>query len=92
MTKPPIVEAHKTYRAWNDGRLEEVDPRIRPDAVVCRRVADYAPAPIPMALGRGTCARCGAPIAFDRTGQFPDVPKVCMQCEGILPLPIEGQA
>lgn len=90
--KPPIVEAHKTYRAWDDGRLEEVDPRIRPDAVVCRRVVDYAPAPIPPGLGRATCARCGAAITFDPTGEFQDCPKVCMQCEGIAPLPIEWRA
>lgn len=92
MSRPPIVEAHKTYRAWDNGRLEEVDPRIPPDAVVCRRVADYAPAPVPAALGRTICARCGAAIAFDPAGQFQACPKVCMQCEGILPLPIEGRA
>lgn len=90
MSKP--VKAGEYYDRTPDGRLKRVDApagaRV-PDAVICRRVVDYAPAAVPAGAAFGTCEQCGARIAFNPT-RFPDQPHICMQCSRIEPLPIEG--
>lgn len=88
------TDAGKMYgRCTDTGRLEEVDRHAYvPDVVICRRVTDYAPAPLPRTAGFADCTKCGARIAFNPAGPHQDVPKVCMQCAAIRPLPIEGQA
>jgi hypothetical protein len=71
-------------------RLHEVGDVDRvPDMVICRRVADYPAGVPPVAAQLTACTRCGAPIAFNPAGPHQDMPKVCMQCAGIEPLPIE---
>jgi len=74
---------------WNPITREETEPGV-PDVRVCRRVADYAPSPVPAAAAIGFCADCGTPIAYNPHGQHLDRPAICMQCAGIQPLPIDS--
>lgn len=57
------------------------------DVWVCRRVVDYAPAPVPPHAAVDTCAWCSALVAYNPARPV-DAPRVCMQCAGIEPLPI----
>lgn len=59
------------------------------DAWICRRVADYAPSPVPAGAAFTDCSKCGARIAFNPARKL-DAPKICMQCASIEPLPIES--
>jgi hypothetical protein len=75
-------------------RWQNLGPRPPADAppashVVCRRVADYAPQTPPAAAAFTVCHTCAAPIAYNPAGRHPELPKVCMQCAGIEPLPME---
>jgi len=87
----PRVDAGHFYgRHTQDGPLFPA-PAGRPDVWICRRVADFAPAPIPAGAAFGICAECGAPIVFNpaRVASVPaTTPKTCMQCSSIMPLPI----
>lgn len=76
-------------RDWT-GRLIDTARRDTPDVVICRRVVDYAPAPVPPTAAITECTRCGAAVAFNPAGPHPTRPKICMQCGGIEPLPIES--
>ena len=76
------------YEIGPDG-LERADPGP-PTVVVCRRVADFAPSPVPPGAAFGHCARCHAPIAFNPAAPHQDVPRVCLQCAEIEPRPIES--
>jgi hypothetical protein len=73
-----------------DGALELLpgDLPIKPDATICRRTADFAPAPIPAGAAFTSCARCGEEIAFNPAGPHQDAPKICLQCGNVEPLPI----
>jgi len=75
-------------RDWT-GRLRDAAPGT-PDHVICRRVIDYAPAPVPPTAAIAECMRCGAAVAFNPAGPHPNRLKICMQCGGIEPLPIES--
>lgn len=78
-------------RRTDSGELVELpQDYAAPDYVICRRVADYAPSPVPPGAGRTVCSRCGAAIAFNPNGPHQDKPRRCMQCAGITPLPIES--
>ena len=72
------------------GRFAEL-PAGEPDAVLCRRVADFPDGKVP---GTGaavtTCADCGAPIVYATRGPHQWRPKICMQCGGIAPLPLDS--
>lgn len=74
-------------RDWT-GRLHDAAPGI-PDVVICRRVVDYAPAPVPPTAAVTECTDCGAAIAFNPAHPHATRPKICMQCGGIEPMPIE---
>jgi hypothetical protein len=90
MTTRTTVTGGRFYGQRRAGAPWEPKAPGPPDAWICRRVADYAPAPIPAGGARGTCARCTAPIIFNPArvpSVPPDTPKVCMQCAGIEPLP-----
>ena len=78
-------------RTW-DGRLEPIDgvPVQTPDAIICRRVADYPHQVPPAGAVRGFCQTCGAVIAYNPKGPHQDRPRICMQCAQIQPLPIES--
>lgn len=67
------------------GNLQPADAG-NPDAVICRRVADYASSP-PAGAALGACDQCAAPIAYNPEGPHLDRPRICMQCAGIEPLP-----
>ena len=62
-----------------------------PDSVICRRIVDYGPGQIPAAAAFGRCSTCDAPVAYNPAGPHQDRPRVCMQCTGIQPLPIENE-
>lgn len=59
-----------------------------PDVCVSRRVVDFPHGRPPIGAVLTSCRDCGAAIASD--GKFPGVPRICLQCAGIEPLPIEG--
>jgi hypothetical protein len=83
------TKAGRYYGRTPRGQLVPVgDVSTVPDCVICRRVEDFAPAPVPTDAAMGTCAECGRAIAFNPDGPHPDVVKVCMQCRDITPLPI----
>ena len=75
-------------RDWT-GRLTDASPGV-PDVIICRRVADYAPSPVPPTAAVTDCTRCGAAIAFNPANPHATCLKICMQCGGIEPLPIES--
>jgi len=83
-TKP----CHYYGRTW-DGRLIEALPSD-PDAVICRRVADYPGGQPPAAATLTACRDCEALVAFNPTGPYLDRPRVCLQCAGIQPLPMDS--
>lgn len=99
MTKRPedrIVYGGRFYgRVTPDGPLVPADPAAirRPDAWVCRRIADYPGGTLPAGAAPGTCVRCDAGIAFNPARailpEMAGVPHVCMQCADIEPLPID---
>jgi hypothetical protein len=88
------VSGGQFYERTPTGRMTVTTPEGRaPDAWICRRLCDYAPSPIPAAAGIAHCARCGFAIAFNPARLAtvpPDTPKICFQCGGIQPLPMES--
>jgi hypothetical protein len=90
MKKPgPRIDAGHYYgKRTRTGPLEPAPPGV-PDAVICRRVIDYAPHPLPTGAEVTTCSECSALIAYNPAGPHQDAPKVCMQCAWIKPLPME---
>jgi len=90
------VDAGNYYeRQHRDGWLVPTAPAV-PDVIVCRRVVDYAPAPVPDGAAVETCSQCSALVAYNPAGPagpggpFQRVPKVCMQCARIKPLPMDA--
>jgi len=59
------------------------------DGWICRRVADYPGRRFPPEGRIAACTKCGAPIVFNPARNV-EAPKVCMQCAGIQPLPIDS--
>lgn len=87
MTNPVTTEPGKYY--LRAGALVPVgDAPGPPDVVVCRRVVDYAPQPVPGGAAFTQCRLCTSVVAFDPDGPHQHVGKICMQCAGIKPLPI----
>ena len=82
------TEPGRYYLKTPSGLRPLGDVQDRPDVVICRRVSDYGTAGVPRIAQIGACSLCHAPIAFDPTGPHQDVPRACMQCKGIRPLPI----
>jgi len=85
--RPTDVHAGNYYGVRHGGGPLEPAPPGRPDHVVCRRVADYDIS-LPAGAATTICNRCAAPIAFNPKGPHQDVPKICMQCARIKPLPM----
>lgn len=86
--KPPDVHSGNYYgRRTPGGPLEPAPPGV-PDQVVCRRVGDYPNGEPPAGAALDTCTHCSALIAYNPKGPFQYVPRVCMQCARIAPLPI----
>lgn len=79
------------YGITHDGRFEEITAQ-RPDSVLCRRVADFPNGRAPDGATITACGRCAAPIAWNARGPHLAAPRICMQCGGITPLPIEEPA
>jgi hypothetical protein len=87
------VHAGGYYRRDRDGTLVPTTPG-RPDVWICRRMADYPGHRAPEGAGLAACDDCGETIAFNPARIGFDVtvgtPRVCLQCAGIEPLPMEG--
>lgn len=82
------VNSGNYYGRDADGKLHRIgDVDAPPDIVICRRVADYPAGTRDGQVGR--CSQCAAPIRYNPDGPHQDRPRVCMQCAGIQPLPIE---
>lgn len=64
-------------------------PPGEPSHVICRRIADYAPSPVPTGAAVGRCAQCDAPVAYNPRGPHLDRPRLCMQCAGIQPAALD---
>lgn len=69
--------------------IGEMAPR-QPDAWICRRVVDYPAQRVPAGGEVTPCARCAAPVVYNPKREGITAPKVCMQCSGIIPCPIES--
>lgn len=81
MNTKPGMYVRRTAR-----RLTEDAPG-EPDAVLCRRVADYPFGMPPSIAIIQTCVECQAPVARNPVGPHGDRPPLCLQCFGITPLP-----
>lgn len=89
MTKRYTRPGQFFLRSIFGGPLETMpDLGVQPDEVVSRRVVDFPDGRPPENAVLMTCGRCGAAIASER--KFPGVPRICLQCSGIEPLPIDG--
>lgn len=88
-----VVFGGRLFLRQPDGSLVPVDADpTRADEWICRRVVDFPGQRLPATAAVSLCGRCLQPIAFnpDRATRVPPLtPKVCMQCAGIEPLPIE---
>lgn len=76
-------------RVTHDGPLVPA-PAGTPDAVLCRRVVDFPEGRPPTGARIGICTMCGHDVAWNPRGPHPDQPRLCLQCGGIEPLPIES--
>lgn len=79
----------KFYQFGPDGvDREAVEPEDGDEVIswVCRRVEDFNIS-IPAGAAFADCSVCGAPIVYN-PARTVDAPKVCMQCAGLIPLPI----
>ena len=95
MTKKGIrTEAGRYYGVTHSGRMEELpaDGARAPHFVICRRVEDYPDQRVPAGGGVGECCDCLTPIVFNPRGPHPTVPRRCMQCAQVEPLPFPPQA
>lgn len=70
------------------GHHRDITPPQPPSKTICRRVLDYPHGRPPAIAALTHCVECGDAIAFNPAGPHQDVPKICMQCAGIDPLPI----
>ena len=78
------------YARDDDGRLIEYTPVEESpptDVVICRRVVDFPHATPPPGARILSCAECAAPIAADPASPHQELPRICLQCAGIRPLP-----
>ena len=94
---------HEFFRAEADGvlaghyygddgrRLHDLGANadVAPDRIVSRRLADFPGGAAPPGGTLDRCAQCRAPVVTNRA-KFPTVPRICMQCAHIQPLPLES--
>jgi hypothetical protein len=88
--KPDVFGGGFYSRVTKDGPLVPAPPTT-PDLWICRRVVDFPDQLPPFGSAITACARCHVRIAYNpkRHPSVPvTVPKVCMQCARIEPLPI----
>ena len=81
------VKAGRFYAVLGNGHHVEV-PEHKPDVWACRRLADFPDGTLPDSAGVASCTRCSAQIAFNAAREV-DAPKVCLQCAGYEPEPLE---
>lgn len=88
---PTPVQGGGFYQRDASGFTPVPDPARAPDGWICRRVADFPHGRLPVGAATAVCRQCAAPIAFNpaRVDIPATVPKICMQCAAIQPLPIE---
>lgn len=77
----------------DDGRrlhdLGTLNAEPVPDQIVSRRLADFPGGVAPAGGTLDRCPRCHQAIVTNRA-KFPTVPRICMQCAHIQPLPLES--
>lgn len=89
MTITKRVEPGRYYQLVRKG-LIEVSPAHQPCVWVCRRLTDYRPAAVPVGAQFTYCEQCGFTIAYNPASPVvPGSPKICFQCAGIEPLPMD---
>lgn len=76
------------YGKTHDGRLEEIRGQDihQPDVWICRRLADFPNGQMPPGGALAQCEQCEAVIVYNPARDLA-VPRVCMQCASIQPLP-----
>jgi hypothetical protein len=76
------------YGQTHDGRLEELRGQgHQADVWICRRLCDFPGGRLPAGGELAQCERCEAVIVFN-PARLLAVPRVCMQCAQIQPLPM----
>ena len=90
-----LIQPGRLYAAQPDGTLEDLARDLAdgplPDVWICRRLADYPGGTAPAGAALAWCAGCGRPIAYNPVTPVPaTIPKRCLQCCGIAPLPLEA--
>jgi len=88
MANADRVDGGRFYERAPDGRLRPAAPGP-PDVWICRRVADFPRGLVPAGGTVDACTHCQAPIVFNAARPVAAA-RVCMQCAGIEPLPIEA--
>lgn len=70
------------------GNLVEGHGPEAPELWICRRLDDYPEGRKPDGGALGWCTACGVPVIYNPDAPVaPDLPRVCLQCVGIEPLP-----
>lgn len=88
--KGTIVQGGRTYgRVTPAGPLVPAPDTLTPDCWICRRLADFPPGTLPTVALVAPCAKCRAAVVYDSTRELA-APRICMQCAGIQPLPVEA--
>jgi hypothetical protein len=77
------------YYTIDEKDCVETAPQV-PDMMACRRVVDFPGGREPDGAALDTCRQCSALIAYDPHGPHLDVTRVCFQCCGFEPAPIEN--
>jgi hypothetical protein len=67
-----MTEAGRYY-VFREGRAIEVEVSA-PDYVICRRLEDFAPAPVPATAVISACPLCGLLVASSPMTPYPGVP------------------
>lgn len=87
MTDPRIVFPGAVYAVTPTGLQNSDAKPTQCDIWVVRRLADFPHGRAPTGALVAPCFECGTPCAH--ADKPIDAPKVCMQCAGITPLPID---
>lgn len=77
------------YGITRDGEARRIHPPdgTRPNTIIARRVTDFPEQRVPAGGTVVPCTRCQTPVVTNLL-KFPDVPRRCMQCAGIIPEPL----
>ena len=77
----------KYYERIGGRTLREYDGDPPPEVVICRRLADFPQGTPPPGAVLWFCAECHATLVGDPKAPHQELPRICLQCAGIRPLP-----